>query len=121
MAETKLQQRVERGAKWLDEVSPQWITMIDLTRLDLGNSRCCVLGQVYGDYDAGLDEWWHWHEDEQTGDALPEPSLAGFDIDFQDRVMSRVLTDTRLEYRRLTEAWHNYIFERQQAASSRGR
>ena len=38
---------VDRGAKLLDEIEPDWYEKIDLERLDLGDSCNCVLGQLY--------------------------------------------------------------------------
>jgi hypothetical protein len=53
---TAVEERVARGADWLDAVYPEWWTKIDLGRLDLGNSCRCVLGQLFGTEDArGFD------------------------------------------------------------------
>lgn len=41
------QERVTRGAAWLDDVKPGWFTIIDLTTLDLGYAYRCVAGQVF--------------------------------------------------------------------------
>lgn len=45
---------VQNGAALLDEVVPDWRSRIKVINLDLGDSQFCVLGQLYGDYDAGL-------------------------------------------------------------------
>lgn len=37
---------VARGAAWLDEKCPQWVSHIDLEELDLQNGDHCVLGQT---------------------------------------------------------------------------
>jgi hypothetical protein len=47
--------RVERGAALLDMEAPGWTSKIDLDTLNIAHTDFCVLGQVYGDYDAGLD------------------------------------------------------------------
>ena len=46
-----MSKRVERGIAFLDQhAEPGWRERIDLSRLDLGDHRCCVLGQHYGNY-----------------------------------------------------------------------
>lgn len=46
------EKRVARGVKWLDANAPGWTLKVNPDTLDLGTSRDCVLGQVYGDYNA---------------------------------------------------------------------
>lgn len=43
-----VEQRVGRGAAWLDAVYPEWWTRIDLGTLDLAHGCRCVLGQLFG-------------------------------------------------------------------------
>lgn len=43
----RIDERVERGAKWLDENAPGWFNLIDIQVLDIANVGCCVLGQVF--------------------------------------------------------------------------
>lgn len=45
-----IEERVESGARWLDEHRPGWWRRIDLDTLDLGDPCKCVLGQEYGDF-----------------------------------------------------------------------
>lgn len=47
--EAKLKAAVRRGVKLLDSVTPGWIDRIDLTKLDLRDPNCCMLGQLYGE------------------------------------------------------------------------
>lgn len=47
-------ENVERGAALLDLRCPGWEDGIELDTLDVGLSGECVLGQLYGDYGAGL-------------------------------------------------------------------
>lgn len=35
-----------KGAAWLDEKCPDWVSHIDLKQLDLGSERLCILGQT---------------------------------------------------------------------------
>lgn len=60
---TKEEIAVRAGAIWLDERFPEWLDVVDITKLDLRDCRNCVLGQVYPDgcfcnaiskYDIGL-------------------------------------------------------------------
>lgn len=45
-----IEERVARGAAWLDETLPGWERRIDLAQLNLANACRCVLGQISGDY-----------------------------------------------------------------------
>jgi hypothetical protein len=44
-----VQERVARGARWLDEVSPGWRDAMALRTFDLANGCQCVLGQVFAE------------------------------------------------------------------------
>lgn len=46
---------VKRGAFWLDEVKPGWVSAIDLVEFDISSGYSCVLGQLFEDYDQGLE------------------------------------------------------------------
>lgn len=46
--------RVQRGMALLDVEYPGWREMIDLDKLNMGSTRNCTLGQLYGDFDDGL-------------------------------------------------------------------
>lgn len=43
---TIAEDRVQTGARMLDEQAPGWDALIDLTVLDLGSPQYCVLGQL---------------------------------------------------------------------------
>jgi hypothetical protein len=51
-----VRERVERGAAWLDEVKPEWRTLIDAEILRMYSPQFCVLGQVFSveAHEAGL-------------------------------------------------------------------
>jgi len=51
-----VQERVEAGASFLDEVHPGWDEKIDLAHLDMSHSYRCILGQLYKHYRAGMME-----------------------------------------------------------------
>lgn len=48
--------RVSRAAKFLDENSPGWAYKIRLRELDIESCENCILGQLFGDYDEGMDK-----------------------------------------------------------------
>lgn len=89
-----LRARVEAGAATLDVtegVSPSWRADISLVRLNLGEVRSCVLGQLFGDYISGsaalgFDPW---------GDTAPD---LGFMPDDEDDSMGSELTETWRAY-----------------------
>lgn len=45
---------VERGVELLDERLPGWRNVIDQEKLDMGDCKQCILGQLFGDYERGL-------------------------------------------------------------------
>lgn len=45
-----LEERVDRGARFLDEKEPGWWDKIDLETLNMKNCYLCILGQLTGDY-----------------------------------------------------------------------
>lgn len=47
---------VTKGINLLDEQVPDWRTKIDPERLNLASCEVCVLGQIFGDYDTGLEQ-----------------------------------------------------------------
>jgi hypothetical protein len=51
---TAATERVAAGAAWLDVAAPGWVDRIDPGTLDLSSDADCVLGQVFGSFDAGL-------------------------------------------------------------------
>lgn len=48
------QQHAATGAKLLDEMLPHWQHRINLGKLTMEFKYKCILGQCYGDYNAGL-------------------------------------------------------------------
>jgi hypothetical protein len=85
---------VRRGARLLDREAPGWERKIDLDTLDLEHTCNCVVGQVYGDYDEGIEQL--------DGDAESHPERYGFDID----------PAADYEYESLTERWRGFLKRR---------
>lgn len=81
--------RVLRGLRQLRDIHGEsWVEKIDCQTLELSDSSACVLGQVYGDYDDGLDA---------LGLGYEEAPLYGFDH------------DAIVDYDELDEAWQAVI------------
>ena len=51
----KLESAVAQGAKLLDDRVPNWREEIDIDKLNMGSCLRCVLGQIYGEYEDGID------------------------------------------------------------------
>jgi len=56
MAQTEAAVIVRRGVKLLDSIKPNWFKKINLKEFDLGDGSMCVLGQVYGDFTAAVND-----------------------------------------------------------------
>lgn len=50
-----LRKRVRNGAELLDSIDATWATKIDLANFDVEYPSQCVLGQVFGGYNLGLN------------------------------------------------------------------
>lgn len=50
----KFSDRVARGVARLDKYSPDWRDRINRDRLNMAESRDCVLGQLFGSFTEGL-------------------------------------------------------------------
>ena len=49
------EQRAKKGAIVLDVFKPGWQRRIDLDSMTFRNKKCCILGQVYGSWDRGVE------------------------------------------------------------------
>ncbi len=54
ITEERVQERVERGAAYLDEVDPGWHRRVNAEALELEDGEQCVLGQLHGGFRLGL-------------------------------------------------------------------
>ena len=54
MTVLRLRERVQAGVNLLDQKGPGWDQRIDPHGLNIAHLRCCVLGQLFGDYGLGL-------------------------------------------------------------------
>lgn len=96
--------KVAKGAALMDKELPGWEQKIDLDRLDLGDFRCCIIGQAHP------RQFYHeaLHELFQTKNAIQLSQDHGFSVDVHDLPLKE--KDKR--YALLTEEWKAYIQER---------
>jgi hypothetical protein len=85
--ENDIPTRVAKGVALLDEKAPGWVGFINLADFSISTTDNCVLGQVYGSYDEGMEEL-----------SLRDPELYGFDVETHG--MTGIL-----EFRRLQAEW----------------
>lgn len=90
MKQEKYDAEVERGAILLDIEAPGWERLVNPDRLGISEHEDCILGQVFGSYDAGLD---------QLG--LGSGSEHGF--------FPLSIHEYKKEAALLTEAWRRYL------------
>lgn len=101
-------ERVARGAALLDEMHPDWPSMIIPEALALESCKRCVLGQMFGDFNDAPDEL------QQAAREL------GFDIDADHlppaegtpSSLAQRLERGKQEYIALTEEWLRVVAER---------
>lgn len=109
-----LEDRVARGADWLDTNYPDWWRTINLDLLDVGDCTVCVLGQLYGDFEEGarrfaqshgLDVFDHDTYGTQTDVAVEFAWQGGFDV-------IREIELPQYEYPRMNLLWDQLIRDR---------
>lgn len=95
---------VRRGVTWLDSVKPEWRTLIDVNRLDVGESDRCVLGQVFKAEAAAHGEAnGYCYVDHRIPDAQDHMLDRGF--------CARSRTSWHSDFDDLTQAWRLYLTE----------
>ncbi len=97
---------VHRGMSLLDSVNPGWEDMVDLGKINLLSEKDCILGQVYGDFAAGLGVLMKSMDlQATTGDDLTTTMSYGFMVD-------RLVTGIRQENDVLSRTWRAAIRKR---------
>lgn len=97
----EIESRVRAGAKALDEYIDNWADRICTTELNMYYDNQCILGQLYGDFDAGLDAFgWDLH--------------AAYAYGFY--VFGDEWDSVACEYDALTKAWKDEIARRRTAS-----
>lgn len=82
-------QRVLAGAKFLDGVHYNWAAKIDISKLEMYDGESCIVGQLYGSYEAGLSK-------------LAITSTKAANYGFEDE-------SYEVTYSQLTAAWKAYL------------
>ncbi len=93
---TDLQNRVQRGAQWMDENYPGWVDEIDLDSLNMGDEFSCVAAQASG---------------MRYGDVC-EDHFGECSIEISETRAYQIGLYDSCQYRELTEAWRMLILER---------
>lgn len=44
---TTIQNKIQLGEAWLDEIYPHWYKVIDTEKLNMASNTKCILGQLY--------------------------------------------------------------------------
>lgn len=57
MTTEELRQNRDRGIAFLNSEAPEWRGLISVQRLDMAFYDHCILGQLVGTYDCGLEEF----------------------------------------------------------------
>jgi hypothetical protein len=100
---TTIKERVKAGAALLDREEPGWEQRINLETLNLEESCCCVLGQLFQGYSTGVARL--------DLDLEAEFSLGFYRFD--------PASDREYSWDSLTRAWKALIRERRRQAAAR--
>lgn len=104
-----LQERVQRGAEWLDKQYPNWwAALITINGLNMHDECLCILGQLWGFYGMGELELVNSVDNDGLG-THEVASKYGFEVD-----KLRWLEDLEI-YEDLDKAWIEVIKQRQGA------
>ena len=102
------QQRAARGADYLDEVDPGWHRRVDVLTMELAHATCCVLGQLHGDFRAGLSR-----SHLLSMGSAPRASLSPVHFGFLcEQGADAALQEA--DYRNLNRAWQQEVLRRQE-------
>lgn len=76
----KIPGRVDLGVQKLDQVMPNWREKVDDERLCMSDNLDCVLGQVFGTFDHGVEMvfhgWWTSHSEVANAGLEHPPTLS---------------------------------------------
>jgi hypothetical protein len=103
---TAIAERVEAGARFLDERKPRWADGISLDHLNIGSECNCVLGQSYGGYVFGKHS---------LGLSDSETVAYGFTVTGDEEDLPEGSAD-EAEFPLLTAEWKRLLEERRQSS-----
>lgn len=103
--------RARKGAALLDEFhGADWDEMLDLDALDVSDCMFCVLGQLFGDYNDGLDRLLQVVDDRNKLDAEYGFSMTQEEFNTLSAGMESLKSEE--VYAPLTQAWREVLTER---------
>lgn len=109
ITEEKVQERVRRGAEYLDDMDPGWHRRVNADTLELEDGRHCVLGQLHGEFRLGLGR-----SHVITLSSAPRASLSPVAYGF--KCVEGVSDEWQArDYELLTQAWRTAVRSRQEA------
>lgn len=97
--------QVLRAAKALDREQPGWEFKVKVDILNIGDHKCCVLGQLYGEYDLAPET-----VKKVSGFYFPKHGFLALLMNISDSILYNV--EYRIYYPRLTESWRRLITTR---------
>lgn len=97
-----IDERIALGIDWLDHHDPKWIEKIDLDTLNMGHDRCCVLGQLYGNYEYLL-------RNVEDGEDDPMPAVPLFVTEEEPEDRGFIVTCEANSFDNLTREWKRAI------------
>jgi len=103
ITEEAVQERVERGAAYLDEVDPGWHRRVNADTLELEDGQHCVLGQLHGGFRLGLGR-----SHVLSLSSAPRASLSPVDYGFKCVENVSEAWQAR-DYELLTAAWREAV------------
>jgi hypothetical protein len=103
ITEEKVEERVQRGAEYLDDVDPGWHRRVNADALELEDGQHCVLGQLHGEFRLGLGR-----SRVLTLSSAPRASLSPVAYGFKCVEGVSEKWQAR-DYKLLTEAWQKAV------------
>lgn len=103
----RAEQRVRRGAAYLDDVDPGWFRRVHAATLELDSGNACVLGQLHGDFRVGLVR-----AHLLTLSSAPRANLAPASFGFQSLPGLNAALQEQ-DYKHLNRAWRVAVRRRQ--------
>lgn len=106
---SKVRERVQRGASYLDDVDPEWYRHVNSETLELDDGQHCVLGQLHGEFRLGLGR-----SHLINVSSAPRASLSPVSYGF--KCVEDVPEEWQAyDYELLNEAWTEAVRARQEA------
>lgn len=109
---------VTRGALLLDEVRPDWFTLVDLDELDMTHGEWCVAGQVFDHWIRAKDMLHEYDPDAKYYASDAFMVRHGFDVSYSDEDEDATAVSYAGRLNALEPLWRFEIGARVAAAST---